>query len=112
MVHPCVHLLPFVLQIAMFCSYYTWNFWVSKSVSIPGCAYALRVSHQSDLNALKDAGSHPSTEGCVHSPRFFLETLSVGSMNSRYSNQSRYEHMPYMCRMSGTFSQADAPYES
>ena len=67
-----------------------WNFRVSYSVSIEGCEYARCVSHQSDSNALKDAGlaHRPFAMSCgVHTPAFAWRTLSTGLMNSRYSNQ-------------------------
>jgi hypothetical protein len=89
----------------------TWNFCVSERVSMPVSAKGLLVSHHSDLEASNEAGSHPvlARTSAVHAPALALFLLSVGSMNSRYSNQSRYEHMPYMCRMSGIVSHGDEP---
>jgi hypothetical protein len=69
----------------------TWNFCVSISVSIPASAKGLLVSHHRDLEASNEAGSHPvlARASAVHAPALALFFLSVGSTNSRYSNQSR-----------------------
>lgn len=61
---------------------------------------------------MKEDGSQPSWSARTpHAPRLALDA-SLGSTNSRYSNQSRYEHMPYIFRMSGTFSHGEPPYMS
>jgi hypothetical protein len=85
---------------------------VSYRVGMLVSAYGRSVFHQVLVKALNDAGSQCfSADWMPHAP-WFLRDASVGSMNSRYSYQSRYEHMPYMCRTSGMFSHDEEPYVS
>lgn len=62
-----------------------------------------------DTIASDDDGMQPfSCESRPQSP-LFARSADVGETNSRYSNQSLYEHMPYISSTSGMVSHADEP---